>query len=185
MEKSPEQDMDKSPEQDNEREHTNINLIYNYTEYIIKFTTDKINALNAKISAILGFSVTAIIFSINLPNKAFISNEDTLDLCYSCLILKILVCVLLGITIFNCIQAFRPKMAGRMKTPQILMDKYYGDTEDNCRLVIIQTWIEGLKELNIILDEKVKIADRAMITLCLAGLTASSSIILACFLSML
>jgi hypothetical protein len=177
--------MDKSPEQDNEREHTNINLIYDYTEYRIKLTNDSINALNTKLSAVLGFSATSIIFSINLPNQAFIPNQEHLYFCYSCLILKTIVCVLLAITIFKCIQGLRPKAFGGMTPPEILMEEYYSDTEDNCRLVITKTWIEALKELEMIRDEKAKIANCAMITLCLAGLTASSSIILACFLSML
>lgn len=177
--------MDNPVKSEEDREYNNINLIYSYTEYRIKMTNDSINALNTKLSAVLGFSATSIIFSINLPNQAFIPNTRHEYLCYSCLILKIIVCVLLAVTIFKCIQGLLPKAVGGMTPPEILMNEYYYDTDENCKLVITKTWIEALKEFETLRDEKAKIANGAITTLGGAALVASSSIILAALLSML
>jgi len=78
--------------EDEQSEHTNISLIYSYTEYRLKLTNDSINALNTKLSSILAFSATSIIFSINLPNQAFIASPGHQYICYCCLWLKIVVC---------------------------------------------------------------------------------------------
>lgn len=171
--------------EDEQSEHTNINLIYSYTEYRLKLTNDSINALNTKLSAILAFSATSIIFSINLPNQAFLASPDRQYICYSCLVLKILVCCFLALTIYLSVQGFRPKPGGGMTPPDKLMNENYYDSEENCRLIITKTWIEALQDLEKLRDEKAKIADRAIRMLCVAAFCATGSVILASGLSML
>ena len=168
-----------------EKEHTNIKLIYEYTEYRLKLVNDSINALNTKLSAILGFSATSIVFSINLPNQAFITNPAENSLCYCCLLLKIIVCVLLVATIYIGINGFRPKAGGGMTPPSLLLEENYYDSDEDCRLIITKTWIEALKELESIRDEKAKFVEKAVSTLCGAALVASFSVILAAALPML
>jgi hypothetical protein len=65
------------------------------------------------------------------------------------------------------------------------MKENYYDSDEDCRLIITKTWIEALKELEILRDEKAKIADRAIHTLSVAAFCATSSVILASVLSML
>ncbi|MBD1904083.1 hypothetical protein H6F53_01000 [Trichocoleus sp. FACHB-832] len=177
--------MDNPIETEKTVEHTNISLIYSYTEYRIKLANDSINVLNTKLSSVLGFSATSIVFSINLPNQAFIPNPSYSYLCYSCLIIKIAVCVFLAVTIFICVKGLIPKSLGAMTPPEILMNEYYYDTDENCKLVITKTWIEALKEFEMLRDEKAKIANIAITALCGAALLAACSIILASILSML
>ncbi|MDY7006963.1 MAG: hypothetical protein SWX82_24310 [Cyanobacteriota bacterium] len=177
--------MEKPPTNKNNTEHNNIILIYNYTEYRIKLTNDSINSLNTKLSTVLGFSATSIVFSINLPNQLFLSTTTQSNLCYSCLILKIGVCIFLAITIFICVRGFLPKAFGGMTPPQILMDEYYYESDENCRLVITKTWIEALKECENVRDEKAKITNKAIIMLCTAALLAAIDIILATLITLL
>ena len=72
-----------------------------------------------------------------------------------------------------------------MTPPRILMDDYYYDSEENGRLVITKTWLEALDEFEEVRDEKAKIADQAIIVLCIAACFAAVDIILAAFLPML
>lgn len=167
---------------DERKEHNNIIIIYDYTQYRIKLTNDSINALNTKLSAVLGFSGVSIFFSINLPNQPFLTNSIDL-VCYSCLLLKVSVSVALAIAICIAIQGFRPKAVGGMTPPRILMNEYYHDSEENCRLVITKTWLEALDEFEAMRDIKSKIADRSIISLCIAACLAVSDIVLAALLS--
>ncbi len=72
-----------------------------------------------------------------------------------------------------------------MTPPSLLMEENYYDSDENCRLIITKTWIEALKELESIRDEKAKFVDKAVSTLCGAALVASFSVILAAALPML
>ncbi|MGD1806894.1 hypothetical protein ACP6PL_15840 [Dapis sp. BLCC M126] len=136
-------------------------------------------------STVLGFSATSIVFSINLPNQPFLSTTTDSNLCYSCLILKIFVCIFLAITILICVQGFLPKASGGMTPPQILMDEYYGDSDERCRLVITKTWIEALQELENSRYEKAEFTKKAIIMLSIAALLAAIDIILATFIPLL
>jgi len=165
-------------------EHSNIKLIYSYTEYRIKLVNDSITALNTKLGSMIALSGASIGFSINLPYQAFIDACIYPDTCYSCLLLKILVCVCLVIAIYISVRGFYPQAGGGMTPPQLLMDEYYGDTDENCRLVITKTWIEALAELESMRDAKSEFVKKSLIVLGFAAALAAGDIILASFLSM-
>lgn len=148
-------------------EHTNIDLIYNYTECRLALVNNSINQLNAKLNSILAFGVISTFLSVDLPNTDF------------CLWLKILVCIFLILTILLTILGLRPKPAGGMTPPNLLMEENYYDTEENCRLIIVKTWIEALKELELLRDEKARTAHQAIYMLCAAVTCAASSVVLA------
>lgn len=166
-------------------EHSNIALIYNYTEYRIKLVNDSLNALNTKLGSILAFSGVAIGFSINLPNEPFLLSSAEQYVCYSCLILKILVCLALGSAIFISTIGFYPQAGGGMTPPNILMEEYYEDSDESCRLVIVKTWLEALEELETMRDSKSEYVKKAVFALGGAAILAAINIMLASFLSML
>lgn len=72
-----------------------------------------------------------------------------------------------------------------MTPPQILMDEYYGDSDERCRLVITKTWIEALQELENSRYEKAEFTKKAIIMLSIAALLAAIDIILATFIPLL
>lgn len=78
-----------------------------------------------------------------------------------------------------------PKASGGMTPPQILMDEYYKDSDENCRLVITKTWIEALQELENLRDKKAEITNKAIIMLCTSAILAALDIILATFIPLL
>lgn len=168
-------------------EHTNIQFIYNYTENRMKLVNDSINALNTKLGSIIAFSGAAIGFSINLPNKAFITTDLTESsyLCYLCLNLKIFLCVFLVIAIFTSTYGFVPKAGGAMTPPSLLMEENYYDSDEDIRLIITKTWIEALAELELLRDNKAKLVTRAILAFGGAAVLAAFDVILASILSML
>lgn len=168
-------------------EKSNVELIYSYTEYRLKLANDSLTALNTKLGSVIAFSGVAINFSINLPNQAFIPDPNQPDLiCYTCLLLKMLVCSLLIIAIYLGISGFIPQSFGGMTPPNVLMqENYRDDVDDECRLVILKTWIEALDEFESMRDRKAKITNRAISVLGCAGFLAATDIMLAALLSML
>jgi hypothetical protein len=166
-------------------QHSNIKLIYSYTEYRIKLVNDSITALNTKFGSIIAFSGAAIGFSINLPNHAFIIESSPQLVCYSCLILKMLICLLLIIAIYIATIGYSPKPGGAMTPPHLLMSEYYYDDGDDCRLVITKTWLETLAELESMRDTKAKSVGISILALGGAGILAATDVMLAAFLSML
>ena len=72
-----------------------------------------------------------------------------------------------------------------MTPPRILMNDYYKDSEENCRLVITKTWLEALDELESMRDTKAEFVKRAILALGSAAILAAIDIIIASYLSML
>jgi hypothetical protein len=176
--------MENSSETSRTEKHSNLRLIYSYTEYRLKLANDSLNALNTKLGSIIAFSGAAIGFSINLPNKGFSVVTAQLT-CYSCLILKILVCLCLVVAICISMAGFYPKAGAGMTPPRILMDEYYDDSEENCRLVITKTWLETLDELELMRDTKAEYLKKAIFALGGAAILAAIDIMLASLLPML
>jgi hypothetical protein len=165
--------------------HSNIGLIYSYTESQIKYANDSLNALNTKLASIIAVSGAAINFSINLPNHAFIENQSQQIICYSCLILKIVVCGLLITALCFGIIGFAPQAGGGVTPPRVLVDEHEEIPEDDCRKVITYTWLETLDDLHTMRDTKAVVVKKAIFALGGAGVLAASDIILASLLSML
>ena len=177
--------MENSSEQTKEPEHTNIQLIYSYTEYRLKLANESINALNTKIGSIIAFSGVSIGLTINLPNKAFITNFSAQYICYSCLIIKIVVCIFVIAAIVISLSGFTPKEGGGMTPPSLLMKENYYDSDEDCRLIITKTWIEALEELESLRDKKAKQVKMGILALGGAAISAAISVIMASLLSMI
>jgi hypothetical protein len=170
-----------------QKDKSNIEQIYAYTEYRLKLANDSLSALNTKLGSVIAFSGAAISFSINLPNQAFIPDPDHPEIiCYSCLILKMTVCASLIVAIYLGIKGFTPQSFGAMTPPKLLMKENYRDSvDDECQLVILKTWLEALEEFEAIRDEKAETTNKAIRVLGFAGFVAATDIMLAALLSML
>jgi hypothetical protein len=99
--------------------------------------------------------------------------------------LKIVACVFLALTIYLSVLGFRPLAAGGMTPPDLLMKENYYDSDEGCRLIITKTWIEALKEFELLRAQKAKVGDQAIHTLCMTAFCATGNVILAPVLSML
>ena len=145
-------------------EHTNIELIYNYTEYRIRLTNQNLNRLDIKLGIIF---VTSFLSLFNLPE---LQNN-----------FKVVICIFLIITIGLSYLGLHSKATGGMTPPGLLMKENYYDTDEDCRLIIVKTWIEALKELELLRDEKAGIAKWSSRILCFTILIIAVNIILSSF----
>lgn len=178
--------MENYSEETQNKQHTNIELIYDYTKDWLKLVNDSINNLNTKLGSLLAFSGIAVGFSINLPNEAFLVNDSTKQyFCYSCLILKILVCLCLIVAIFASTSVFLPKAGGGMTPPDLLMKENYYDSDEDIRLIITKTSIEALAELESLRDNKAKFVSSAILALGSAAFFAATDVIWASILSII
>jgi hypothetical protein len=99
--------------------------------------------------------------------------------------LKIAVCICLITAILRSVGGFKPKSTGGMTPPNLLMKEHYYDSEENCKLVIVKTWIEALDELETVRDNKAKVVDKAIIAIGFAATLAAFDIIVASLISIL
>lgn len=107
-----------------------------------------IDVLNTKLSAVVGFNAVLIRFSSSLPDKSLKIDIETLGVnlsCYSCLILKILSCILLIISIIISLIAFFPKGTGTIIRPNELIEKCLKVSEQDYRLSIISLWDKDIE----------------------------------------
>ncbi|NEP47044.1 MAG: hypothetical protein F6K35_50840 [Okeania sp. SIO2H7] len=144
--------------------HNNTDMIYDYTLYRLKLTNHSIDQLNSKLASIVAFSGLVIFFLINLPDSSP-SSVDVAYLCYSCFLIKMLISILLIAMIWVCIFGFFPKSGGRMPSVKYLLEEHRRTTNEYLKLELVATWVESLKELDLIRDERTKAFKRAIIFL--------------------
>lgn len=156
---------------DLEKEHTNIQLNYEYTESVLKNCNDSINSLNTKLSTFLGFAGLLLRFGFNLPLPVKCPQLDILGWeCTICLLLKLSVLVLSAASI--CISAIglTAQRNGTIVRPRKLMDDYwYKQPDERCRAFIINTWVVVTEELETLAIEKGDRLNLAIFCLSLAA----------------
>lgn len=124
-------------------EHTNIKLIYKYTQYHLKSVNCSIDILTTKLNVLLGLSAVLVI-----PIAFLLLVEiKTKPQYYWLLGSEIVSCGLLIATLYSCFVGFQPRALGGVTPPSLLMNENYYDSDEDIRLIIVKTWIEALKEL--------------------------------------
>lgn len=146
----------------NREENSNIELIYSYTEALIKAQGESLNRLDTKLSAFLAFAGVSLRFAVDLPNEAALAQTPTWV--YStALVLKLLACGFSMLSILVCVFGLTAKMRGSVVDPEILMDdKWYWEKESYCRAFIVKTWIKTGEEYKKVGNRKGKILNLAI-----------------------
>jgi hypothetical protein len=119
-------------------DHTNIDLIYQYTESRLKLASDNINNLNSRLGLSIGFSVLVIRFGIEVDNPH----------------LRIMLCCAALISIVVSLAGLKTNKTGSVNKIDDLLDNFYYDTDERIKLRIIRTWKIGIKELEHSADYK-------------------------------
>jgi hypothetical protein len=131
--------------------HTNIGLIYEYTENVVKSVGDNIEKLNTRLASVIGFSGILLRFVADLPNTGIKIDCPFLNIHLQslCLVLKLGVCFLLACCICLSAMGLAPKGgSGTMVPPGMLLDEWYFETDERCRLYIVKSWRVGLENLD-------------------------------------
>jgi hypothetical protein len=135
----------------NEENHTNIDLIYEYTESVFKNISDNIDKLNTRLTTVIGFSGILLRFAADLPNRGIIFDFPLLHIHIEWLSLVLKIGVCLSLLLCVCLSAWglAPKKgAGTMVPPGKLLDEWYYETDERCKLYIAKSWRVGIEQLD-------------------------------------
>lgn len=115
----------------------NLEIIQRYTESVYKTVTDSINALDTKLTTVIGFSGVLIRFTSDLSvcNSWFIAT-------------KILVCLLLISSVICSVIGLTPKPSGPIVTPRELRENYYYGKDEECRRYITDNFINAVEQMD-------------------------------------
>ena len=164
-----------------EEKRSNINLIYSYTEAVLKSQMESLNRLDTKLSAFLALSgvMLRLVFDVPfLPDPAKIYYLT----CNTCNLLKISVYGCLIEAVFVSSSGLRAQPRGKTLAPKVLMeDKWYWEEEERCKAWIVQGWIVIEKEYLKLGLEKAKRLNTAILLICIAVAALGTNFILLTF----
>lgn len=154
---------------------TNVKLIYDYTEALYKGVSDNIDAINTRLGAVIGFSGLLLRFAVDLPD---VSNIIAGFHCNTCLMLKIACCGAAIVSILLAAFGLTGNPAGRIVKPNTLLDKYYTDTEEKCRLYITRTWIQAIEDMRAVRQKQARKLNQAIWALVVAAIASGVDILM-------
>jgi len=153
----------------------NTELIYEYTESLLKSQSESLNRLDTKLSAFLAFTGVLVRFVGDLPGKISIHGLR----CHSCTFLQILAYISLGASALLLCLGLTAKLRGGVISPKTLMREewYFADNSDISDY-IISAWIEAEKEYEKLGFDKGKKLNTAvwLIGVALVSITVSALI---------
>lgn len=149
------------------KERSNINLIYTFTESVLKTKIDSLNKLDIRLAAFLAFSGGLLKIVLDLPGKIDIKTEEMV--CITCQLFKIGAGVSEIVTIIITTIALRSNFTGRVAAPQELTKpKWYYAEKNEFKRVVVKQWLETIEEIETLALKKSKALNRS-ITLIAAG----------------
>ena len=154
----------------NEQKESNIDLIYSYTEALIKSQEDSLNRLDTRLGAFLAFSGVILKFATDLPVHPQLESLDNLA-CNTCFLLKMLVCSFATAAILVSTLGLTAKLRGCVVNPKSLMnDEWYFADKERCKAFIVNTWIQTEQEYNSLGIEKGKRLNLTVQLICAAAI---------------
>jgi hypothetical protein len=140
-------DIDRDNFNDNDNtSKPNTELIYNYTEALIKAQNESLNRLDTKLGGLLAFTGVLVKIAADLPGRTALQGITGL-ICYSCILLKVLTLVFLALAALKLCIGITAKLREKVVSPQALMrDEWYFADQENCKCYIINTWIKTEQE---------------------------------------
>jgi hypothetical protein len=129
-----------------EEKPSNVDLIYSYTESLLKAQEESLTRLDTRLGTFLAFAGVSLKFAVDLPKKSELTGISEC-IVNSSLVLKLVACGFSTASIVMCVLGLTARMAGNTVSPKTLMsDKWYWEEGQRCRAFIVNTWIEASKE---------------------------------------
>ncbi|MEO1385985.1 MAG: hypothetical protein AAFV85_01265 [Cyanobacteria bacterium J06634_6] len=150
-----------------DRNKTNTELIYNYTEKIFDSIRINVASLNTRLGVTIGFSGLMLRFSLDLPDS-FPTSQ----------VLKILSCLLVCSASVLALTGFLTKPTGEYASAKQLLDENYYRPEEMIRLQIIRGWNTGIQGLMNLQQQKNLYLNYAVKALATASLCFGLNIVL-------
>lgn len=137
-----------------EQEHTNIKLIQEYCDRCEAIVNRSIDISVAKLSFIFGLTTCLVSFpTVQSTNNLVLSAN-------------IASTVLSAVTLCFCFAGFRPQEGGRMAKPDVMLNEHYYDSEEDFRLILVKTQLEGFEGLLELRNYRAKAVGLALLMLC-------------------
>lgn len=153
----------------------NTELIYSYTEALLKTQSESLNRLDVKLSAFLAFTGVLVRFVRDLSGKVNVQSFT----CYSCIFLQSLAYVSLGASALILCLGLTSRLRGSVIAPKALMrNEWYFADNSEISDYIISAWIkteQEYKQLGFDKGKKLNMAIR-LIVLALLSITISALI---------
>jgi hypothetical protein len=164
-----------------EQEHNprNYKLAWEYAQSIMKLVNESTSILNTKLSTLLGFNGLLLRFALDLKGL----NITVFELpCYSCLVLKIGVCVFSIASLLFIAKGLKTGKSGiTVHVTDLLQRQWYYCDEENTYLYLTKTLRDGIEDLRENRDKKAGAFDKALTFLILAAICLAFNIILSSF----
>ena len=170
-------DLKSSIEQNNDPK--NYELAWEYSQAVLQLVHKSIDTLTTKLNTLLGFNGLLLRFALDLKGL----NIDVLRLpCYSCLVLKIGVCIFSITSLLFIAQGLKTGKSGKIVDPSELLQRqwYYCD-EENTYLYLTKTLRDGIEDLRQYRDKKAGAFDKSLTFLIFAAICLAINIILSSF----
>lgn len=124
-------------------EEPNTQLIYSYTEALLKSQSESLNRLDAKLSGFLAFTGVLVRFVGDISEKVTMQGFY----CYSCTLLQVLAYISLGSSALLLCLGLTARLRGSVISPKALMrDEWYSAESSDIQNYIISAWIDAEKE---------------------------------------
>lgn len=149
---------DKTEVSESNQYFSNVDLIYNYTEWLIKSIDNSLNRIN--INLIIVLFVCGFVLISDFNKLIYINGSQNQ------LTIKYAMQLLLTINVWLCTVGLILKSPGYTVDPELLMsDEWFFGDKTKIKCLIINTWIEMLKEHERVGMKKAKIMVFAIVLL--------------------
>ena len=138
--------------------HNNLKLVQEYANSFQELIDKSIDISVTKLGFVIVLSTCSICFSVVSPSY---TNVWAL----SADIASNILCL---IAILLCFAGFYPKSGGFMALPDVMLNEHYYDSEEDFRLILTRTVLEGLPSLIELRDFRANVVKSAFSLLCAA-----------------
>lgn len=147
--------------------HSNVQLIYEYTENTLKDINASLDNTTTKLTAIVAFSGVLLRFLSDLEGGGYLFT------------FKALSCFFALLTIGFCGTGLLSKESGQVIEPKELVEaQWYRASEEEVKLYIIRQWLECIVQLDALLQERTTYLNWAIKSLIFASIVFATNIFL-------
>lgn len=149
-------------------EQTNVALIYDYSREGYFDRKQNLRSLDTRLATAIGFAGLTLRFAAELPESGLLESR-----------LKVAACGLAALATVVALRGFVSQASGEVMRPDALLEKFYYDSDEQCRLVIVRKWQSASDELNQVSTAKSHWLNRSIILLVLAALFFGADVVMA------
>ncbi|MBD1871871.1 hypothetical protein H6F75_00100 [Nodosilinea sp. FACHB-131] len=150
------------------KEQTNVALIYDYAREMYFDRKQNLRSLDTRLATAIGFAGLTLRFAAELPELGLVEPR-----------LKVAACGLAALATVVALKGFVSQASGEVMRPDALLEKFYYDSDEQCRLVIVRQWQSASDALSHLAAAKSYWLNRSVILLVLAALSFGADVVLA------